>query len=73
VLLQITFLRNSKKIFSTGIRVERDLCFESRKLKGRILRVRKEMKKIDKKIQIKVRDNLMSIKDEKFDWDEEMD
>uniref|UniRef100_T1I0U7 Uncharacterized protein n=1 Tax=Rhodnius prolixus TaxID=13249 RepID=T1I0U7_RHOPR len=64
-------LINAKKLKGSGIWINRDLTYQDRQKKKKLLEIRKKIMAVDKVEKVLVRDGYLLYKKKKFYWDEE--
>jgi hypothetical protein len=65
---KIAILKNAKKLKGTMYSIAQDLAFNTRRNRGKMLAIRKEIRKFDKGIEVKIVKDWLIMKDGKFSW-----
>ena len=63
-------LSNAKKLRGTNLSIDRDLCLRTRRQRGKLLKIRREVININKDVGISVGTNYLWVNTVKFFWDD---
>lgn len=65
-----SILRNTRKLRGTNLSIDRDLCKRTRWQRGKLLRIKKEVKSINKNIRVSVGGSQLWVNNVKFYWED---